>query len=50
MFDTQMIFLEVIFENVDSEKKKQSTKNMQNYPACKELKLYLCEWVFTQLC
>ena len=39
MFDTLLVFLKEFFKKVDFEKKnEQTTKRMQNYPACKEFK------------
>ena len=37
LFDTLIVFLKVYFEKANFEKNQQTTKNMQNYPACKEL-------------
>ena len=34
------VFLKEFFEKVDFEKYQQTTKNMQNQPACKELPQY----------
>ena len=40
MFDTPIVFLKECFETVNFEKSADDNKSTENYPKCKELKIY----------
>ena len=41
---TLVVFFKEFSKNIDFEKNQQTTKCMQNYPACKKLKLLPSSW------